>query len=144
MSTMNNEMQLGAEGWLDRLANSLRARSIQLRSIVLLAAWALSGVWSVGHIVAHELHYDSVDHAETAQSTRLDLAFGHGHGHAHPDPLPVGAIGGSPQLGVTALLAASPEVAVPKATLRWCTRGATARKSTGATCVSGPRAPPIS
>ncbi len=128
------------------LTTSRSLRSARRRVAVLAAVWALSALWSVGHLIAHELEHES-HHADVeveVEGSVVSVDASHGHGHLHPNSLPVVSTGKSPTFETTALPSSVPEIECESSPLRWCTRAEPARASPRLAAASGPRAPPIS
>jgi len=115
---------------------------------VLGLAWALFGVWSVGHALEHALDFHeqehrSGDHVVCADADRLvELTDAHGHGHAHPQLLSALAGAKPPELESPDLLAISAVVSWRPLSSAWDIRFAPALRSRDLGAVSGPRAPP--
>jgi hypothetical protein len=124
----------------------LRLRSARFRPAVLVIVWALSGVWSVGHAVAHEIERAHGHHLTgAAEIPVVAMAAAHGHGHSHPEPLPLVATGKAPKLDALALLTtATPEFACVELLGRRCVVSEPVSAFRGAAVASGPRAPPRS
>jgi hypothetical protein len=113
--------------------------------LLLIAVWALSGLWDVGHAVAHEREHDKHHAAELLDGTAVSMAASHDdHGHSHPDSSPVVSTGKRSDFGSLAILASAPKLQRQVQRVRWCAPTAPARASPRYTSASGPRAPPIS
>lgn len=127
------------------MAPSRRLRSATRRVVLLIAIWALPGLWDVGHAVAHERDHEEHHATEIAEGLAVSMAANHEHGHSHPDSSPVVSTGKGPTFGSLAALAAAPDLPRQTPLLPWCTRWtAPARASPHYTSASGPRAPPAS
>lgn len=119
-------------------------RSAGFRSAVLVVVWALSGVWSVGHAVAHEIERAHGHDLTAAEIPVVAMAAAHGHGHSHPEPLPLIATGKAPELDAPAVLTtATPEFGCVELLGRRCVGSEPVSAIQGATAASGPRAPPV-
>ena len=127
------------------LRTSRGLRSARRRAGMLVAVWALSGLWDVGHALAHEMEHESGHHFDEApEALCVAMAASHGHSHLHPDSFPVVSTGKAPRFEVPALLAGAPAVGCEATLLRWTTRTAPDRTSPSKATASGPRAPPLS
>lgn len=124
---------------------SRRLRSARQRSVLLVAVWALSGLWDVGHAVAHERDHDEHHAAEVLGDADVSMAVSHDdHGHSHPDSSPAVSTAKRTDFGSLAILAVTPSFQCQVLQVRWCAPAAPARASPRHTSASGPRAPPIS
>ena len=126
------------------VATSRWLRSARRRGALLVAVWALSGIWHVGHDVAHQT--DDAEHhvAQLAEGPAVSMAASHDHGHSHPDSSPVLSTGKGSEFESSALLAPAPNLPCQAQRLRFCTRTAPAHAGPLHASASGPRAPPIS
>jgi hypothetical protein len=123
-------------------ASASRARL--LRVALLAAAWSMSGVWTLGHVLDHALHHEDAHEAlDAAAACSADVGHGHSHGHEHPEFLPAALNAKGPQ-GL-ALPAADVVLQAPRPVpvRSWVPRAAPARAAPGTGGPSGPRAPPI-
>jgi hypothetical protein len=126
------------------LTRGLRLRSAGFRSAILVGVWALSGVWSVGHAVAHEIERAHGHHLTTAEIPVVAMAAAHGHGHSHPEPLPLVATGKAPELDALALRTTpTPEFGCVELLGRRCVGSEPVSAIQRAAAASGPRAPPL-
>ena len=117
----------------------------RLRAGLLVVVWALSGVWFLGHALAHKLeHVPGAHVAEAAEGQVVSVCAAHGHGHSHLETLPAVSNGKTPKFEVATLLATPSELSSTDVLLSWSTRRAPARTSTRGVHASGPRAPPLS
>lgn len=123
-------------------------RPANRRAVMLVAVWALSGIWGVGHAIAHEVeHEHAAHHAESAvQSSSGDVAVAveEDLDHGHPDSSPIVASGKRPEFASTALLAATPELPLQVPVRLFAYRTAPARAGPAHQSAFGPRAPPVS
>jgi hypothetical protein len=130
----------------DPIKTSSKLRFARLRGVALLiVAWAFSGVWTVGHALAHEMDHASGDHiAEVAEDSVVSITPSHGHGHSHPNSPAAVSAGKAPRFDAPAVLAAAPDFECEDSPHRRCTRTPPARASPSTAAASGPRAPPLS
>jgi hypothetical protein len=126
---------------------SCRLRSARRRVALLVAVWALSGVWGIGHAMshAHEREHDEHHAAEVLEDGDVSIAARHdGHGHSHPDSTPIVSTGKRSEIGSLAILVAAPKLQCQVLKVRWGTSESPARAIPRYPSASGPRAPPIS
>ena len=127
------------------VATSRRLRSARRRTALLVAVWALSGLWGVGHAIAHEREHDEHHAAEVLEDGDVSMAASHdGHGHSHPDSSPIVSTGKRSEIGSLAILVAVPKLQCQVLQVRWGAPASPARASPRYPSASGPRAPPIS
>jgi hypothetical protein len=126
------------------VTTSRRLRSVRRRAALVVAVWALSSVWAVGHAVAHERDHDEHHAAAVAEGPVVSMGANHDHGHSHPVSSPVVSSGKSPDRGSLALLAAAPDRPYQAPLLRGRTGTGRARVSPPDASASGARAPPVS
>ena len=126
------------------MLTSRRLRSARRRAAGLVAVWALSGLWYVGHAVAHEREHDRLHAAELIDGTAVSMAASHDHGHSHPDSSPIVSTGKRSEIGSLAILVAVPKLQCQVLQVRWGAPASPARASPRYPSASGPRAPPIS
>jgi hypothetical protein len=120
-------------------------RMLKIRSVLLVLAWSVSGIWSVGHVLTHLEDHESDHHVEVAaESPVLGLVASHRHTHSHPQPLPAASIGKTPELDSAFLASESSEITGPNASLRAHVYATLARATPRMAAARQPRAPPPS
>ena len=126
---------------------SRRLRSARRSVALLVAVWALYGVWGVGHAMsdAHGLEHGKQHAAEVLEDGDGSIAARHdGHGHSHSDSSPIVSTGKRSELGSLAILAAVPKLQCQVLQVGSGAPESLARAIPRYPSASGPRAPPIS
>lgn len=137
-----------------QLTTSRGLRAARRRVALLFAVWALSGLWEVGHVVAHERDHDDHHAAEHAKQHTDDVVApgvptstsadeGDRPDHSHPESSPVVSTGKGFDLESPGVLMSALELACHGEPRRGCTRATAARASPRDASAPGPRAPPI-
>lgn len=115
-------------------------RSVRTRAALIVAIWALSGVWHVEHALAHALehaHHHAVDGS-------IEVGAESGHGHNHPESAPAVTSRKAPEFAAPTLRAPLPEFDLTAPARFPLARIVLAHASSGSGKISGPRAPPLS